>query len=263
MGRAKTSVVVLSDIHAGSRYSVCPPTVKLDDGGIYKASSLQVKLYNKWKRFWDRVFSLTYKPIVILNGDILEGRPSRHSFNEISLNLADQVKIAKDLFEPIRNRFGNLYIVRGTSAHAGSEAESEERLGMLLGATAVNKQFSRYCLELCVGKYMINAMHHIGTTSRTYRETAALMAEAAEIISQKSLWKKRIPDIIIRSHRHSYIELRMPTRSKIIIAFTTPGWQVATNYVYRHSSRVRVPQIGGVVLNFSDSVDVIPFVETI
>jgi len=48
------NLVVVSDTHCGCRLGLCPPGgVFMDEGGMYKPSKLQRKIWKMWREFWD------------------------------------------------------------------------------------------------------------------------------------------------------------------------------------------------------------------
>jgi hypothetical protein len=48
-------IAVVSDTHCGCRLGLAPPTTRLDDGGEYRASEFQLKLYDLWNEYWRSV----------------------------------------------------------------------------------------------------------------------------------------------------------------------------------------------------------------
>ena len=94
---------MVSDNHAGCRLALCPPEVKLDDGGIYTQSTLQKKLWTLWNQFWDEFVPEATKGepyAVVHNGDALDG-VHHNSTTQITHNLTDQKRIAVALLKPI------------------------------------------------------------------------------------------------------------------------------------------------------------------
>ncbi|MBU2177537.1 MAG: hypothetical protein KJ556_20795, partial [Gammaproteobacteria bacterium] len=69
--------VHFGDTHIGSTTALCPPIVRLDDGGEYRASREQRWFWDCWLRFWDDVSVLKRKyrarVVAIDGGDQREG----------------------------------------------------------------------------------------------------------------------------------------------------------------------------------------------
>jgi hypothetical protein len=247
------NVVFFGDTHCGCRFGLCPPNgVQLDGGGFYHPSNLQKKMWGMWLKAWDWVYDATRgEPfVVVFCGDAVDGKGVRGATHQFTHNLTDQVNVAYDIMAPIVEAAnGHFYFVRGTEAHGGPSCESEEALARRLGAIPNrDKECARYELWLEIGrgkkKALINVMHHIGTTSRTAYETSAVMAEMSEAFTESGRWHERVPDIIVRAHRHRNIAIRIPTVNGYGIAFTTPAWQLKTPFAYRVQSRMSAPQIG-------------------
>ena len=70
-----------------------------------------------------------------------------------------------------------------------------------------------------------------------------------ELNNECSRWGVEPPDVIVRSHRHRHIEVRMPATRDTQIAVVTPGWQDKTSFAWKVAgARISMPQFGGVVI---------------
>jgi hypothetical protein len=212
-----------------------------------------------WEEFWgDWVPEATHKEpyAVAINGDLIDGR-HHNSTTQWSQNLADQCRHAQMIVEGIKRqrRFdGHLYIIRGTEAHCGPEGNDEERMAADIKAIPDKAgMHSRYELWIKVGQGLVHCAHHIGITGRSHYESSAVMAELAEAYAEAGRWRNRPPDVVVRSHRHRQIEIRVPTSLGYGISFTTPGWQLKTPFVYRiPGGRQAQPQFGGSLIRQGD-----------
>jgi hypothetical protein len=111
-----------------------------------------------------------------------------------------------------------------------------------------------YELWVRVGKGLIHCLHHIGTTGSTHYESTAILKELAESYTEAGRWRNQPPDVVVRSHRHRHIEVRIPTSLGYGIAFCTAGWQLNTPFAYRiPGARITTPQIGGSLIRQGDS----------
>ena len=261
------NLIVVSDPHCGCKHGLCPAKgVTLDDGGRYKPGRLQKRVWNRcWVPFWrDWVPEATRgEPFAVLvNGDMIDGT-HHNSVTQISNNLADQAHVATTIFEDIVNKCADtgdpahpkhFYMIRGTEAHVGASGQEEERLARILGAVPdEDGRHARYELWIKVGKAMIHALHHIGTTGSAQYESSALMSELAAEYAEAGRNRNTPPDVVVRSHRHRNIEVRVPSHLGYGIVFTTPGWQLKTPFVYRlPGGRVTSPQIGGSIIRQGD-----------
>lgn len=250
------NLAVISDQHAGSRSGLCPPRVKLDEGGYYTPSVLQKKVYKLWLEYWnDWIPKVTHgEPFVVVNnGDALDNR--HHKVTDIIPNLADQEEIAYRLLAPVVDLCeGRYFHIRGTEAHSGPAAEDEERLAKRLGAIPdENGRYSRDELWIQVGDGLCHIMHHIGTAGSTAYESSALMRELAEEYVEAGKHREEPPDVVIRSHRHRCCKIEIPTSDGLGISITTPGWQGKTPNVFRIAgARLATPHFGGILVRQGD-----------
>jgi len=259
-------VVVISDLHAGCQFGLCPPDgITLDGGGHYEPSDLQKKVWQWWLLFWNEwVPNMTRgEPFGLeINGDMIDGR-HHNATTQVSQNIADQKNIAQEILEPIVDRVADngggkaLFVVRGTEAHVGQAGENEEMLAESLGAQPdATGNYSRHDMFLRLKSddgCLIHFNHHIGTTGRTHYETSALMAELGEALAEAGRWGEQAPDVIVRSHRHRHIKIEAPAQRGMCIGEVTPGWQLKTPLVYRiPGGRNSTPQFGGILIRHGD-----------
>ena len=260
--------VVISDLHFGCSFALCPPSITLDTGGKYYASKFQKVLWHWWEEFWDEWLpeQIGKDPFcLVINGDIIEG--THHKIvTPISHNLSDQLLIAEEVLAPKVQRAEKLFVIRGTETHGGSSGQEEEKLAKALGAQKTdNDSYSFYELLLGIGNKIIHFSHHISTTAAVGLESGALMREIAEALAEAHRWGKKTPSVFVRSHRHRSVEVRIPYKDGFIIGFVTPAWQLKTPYVYKViRNKQSLPQIGGSLITVKDGVvDTRHFVKSI
>jgi hypothetical protein len=247
------NVVVISDTHFGCRLGLCPPEgCSLDDGGDYHPSVEQKVVWGWWKEFWDSWVPMVTKkePFVLVhNGDVIEG-VHHGATSQISHNIKDQRNLAVQVMEKVVNRAERYYSVRGTPAHVGQSSTEEEQVAEELGAAPDKSgKHSRYELWLKFGDHLLHFLHHVGTTSSSAHEASAVNAELAAEFVEAARWNEQPPAIIIRSHRHRCIEVRVPTQAGYATAVVTPAWQLKTSFSWKVAgARLAPPQIGGVVI---------------
>jgi len=252
------NLVVISDTHCGCKMALCPPKITLDTGGTYEASAFQAEVLKCWNEFWDDwVPKVTRgEPFdVVLNGDAMDGR-HHGSSTPITNNLADQQNVAYEILAPIADRANDFYFIRGTRAHTGESAENEERLAEALMAVRHPATGRRSSYELYYklgGKCLVHLSHHIGVTSSQAYASTAPTKELTEFFADSAMWRKQPPDVIVRSHRHRHIEIKVPTGNTYGIVFVTAGWQLKTPFVFMMpGGRTTQPQIGGSLIRQGD-----------
>ena len=198
------NAIVISDTHFGCQNALMHPDGgELDGGSVVKPSALQVKLWNHWQLFWGEWVPMATKKepfVLILNGDTTDGR-HHGATSQWSQNLNDQRRHALKVLRPLvqNPNCAALYVVRGTEAHVGPGAENEETLAEELGAVKdPSGNFSRCELWLRLGKGLIHAMHHIGTSGSSAYESTAIMKELAESYAEAGRWERESPNVIAR-----------------------------------------------------------------
>lgn len=251
--RPTNNLVVVSDTHCGCALGLYRESPKLDDGGGYAASALQRKMLGFWDEFWESFVpeATRGEPFTVVhNGDAINGKP-HGGITNITDNLTIQRRIAETLLRPIVQKCeGRYYHIRGTEAHVGKSAQDEEELARTLGARPNDDgQHARYDLWKLVGPSLVHLLHHIGTTGSAAYEATAVHKELTESFVEAGRWGKRPPDVIVRSHRHRAIEIKISTSRGNGIAAVTPGWQGKTPFVWKiPGARLSEPQFGGIVV---------------
>lgn len=264
------NIIAVSDLHCGCKLGLCPNRtiefkrdeededgVTLEEGGYYKPSKIQRKVWGWWEEFWgDWVPKVTHgEPYaIVINGDAVEGVHHRAT-TPVSHHLEDQADIAYEVLKPLVELCeGRFYMIRGTPAHVGEQGIEEERLAKRLGAIRnAQGQRSRYELWKRCGEGLVHFNHHIGTTASAQHETSAINAELATAFVEAGRWGNEPPDVIVRSHRHRCAEVRIPSRKGYAVAFVTAAWQLKTPYLYKVAGgRQTMPQIGGSIIRQGD-----------
>lgn len=256
------NAVVISDLHCGCRLGLVPwgtRKIALDDGGSYEPSRFQRWVADRWHEFHTEFVPHITKGedyVVIVNGDALDGN-HHDSTTQISHNPVDQHRIAMMCLEPIvtAKRCVGYYHIRGTEAHSGKSGHLEESLAKSLGAKHnADGQHARYDLWLNVGnKCLVHILHHIGTSGSQAYEATAVHKELVEEYAEAGRWGDKPPQMIVRSHRHRFIETSIPTQHGKAHAIVTPAWQGKTPFAHRAAGcRLSEPQFGGIVIRQGD-----------
>jgi len=248
------AIITVSDLHVGSTAGLCPSAVEVKDSGTYQPNKYQRSLYKFWRHFW-RVYvpeatAGAEKRILVFNGDILDGI-HHQTVNILSNSWAVQERAAIQLLRELPDlcpvKIDEIYVVKGTEVHVGPDGESEERIAQAIGATPNELgEYAAYQWWLDVDGVQFQFAHHIGVTSSAAYESSAPMREMVAGLVEASQWKQPMPDVIVRSHRHRFIPVSIPSSRGRIHSIITPAWQLRTPHVER-IDRMRMPHIGGVV----------------
>lgn len=263
-------IAVTSDQHCGSAIALCPPEIRLDDGGIYKASPVQQWLYNEgWVAYWDWVARLRdeHKASLLceFNGDMVDG--SHHNTTQIiSGNPTAQAAVVDAVMSvPLSLGPDGLAFVRGTEAHVGKSAAHEERIARGLekdGRPVYEDQStgtaSHWHLRLEVQGVRIDFKHHGRMGQRPWTTPNVVLNFAAEIFHNHARDGVPHPHIAVRSHYHRYVDSGTFHPTRVI---QTPAFQVATAYTYRIAVE-NLADVGGVAVLIRDGkYEILDFIQ--
>ena len=246
------AVIIVSDLHIGSHSGLCPVEgIHLDGGGSYEPSKHQAEVWSCWRHFWDSwvpaITKLATVTAVVINGDTIDG--NHHEVVDIISNVQNQEAAAYDILKPIRERYPNFYLVRGTEAHDKKSGQSSEAIAKRLEAVRnlETGDYSFYQVTLKLDDVPIQCAHHIGTTTSTAYETSAPMRELTAGFVEAGQWGQEMPRIMVRSHRHRFSIISIPCTTGLTELVCTPGWQLRTPNLEKND-RMRYPHLGGIVI---------------
>ncbi|RPI91987.1 MAG: hypothetical protein EHM39_14035 [Chloroflexi bacterium] len=254
------AIVCISDLHIGSVAGLCPPSgIQVVDGATYKPNKFQLTLWKFWRNFWGefvpRHTAGAESVTLVINGDLIDG--VHHQTTAVASNSWQKQEFAAiDVLThiPTPVTFARRFVVRGTEAHAGQGAESEERISAAMGVEKNEiREYTTWQLWLEVSGVVFQFAHHIGVTSSVAYESSAPMREMVTGLVEAAQWGRKLPQVFVRSHRHRFILVPIPTAEGRIQSVITPGWQLRTPFTER-IDRMRMPHIGGCVFRVEDGV---------
>jgi hypothetical protein len=241
-------VVVFSDTHINSTVGLCPPSVKLDDAGVYKSSKAQRWLWSNWLDFWKDVAAekkrLGYPVVSVANGDIADD--NAHSNTQlITSNLADIIKLAHAALQPCLSVTDHFFATRGTEAHVGASASMDELVAESMGAHGDGNTSSWWWLRGKFGGVTFDMAHHPGTGSASpHLRHGPAGRVAARIIHDYADMRELPPQIGIRSHNHTFSDSGESYACRV---FITMPWQLTTAFGHRVGYSGRLSPIGGLI----------------
>lgn len=252
------NIIVISDTHVGCQLAIMPPEFQLDSGVFVRQSKMQEKIWAMWNHFWNEWIPMVTKGeqyYVVHNGDAIDG-VHHNSVTQITHNIKDQIGMAFEVLNPIieNKKCAGYYHIRGTEAHVGKSAQSEEGLAKALGAIpdAIGNH-ARWDMWMSIQKHLIHFTHHIGTTQSANYESTAVWKEMVEAYTESGRWLQEPPDMVVRSHRHRQFEIKTATKKGYGISIVTPAWQLKTPFVYKLGmGRSSQPQMGGYLIRVGD-----------
>lgn len=267
-------LAITSDWHAGSTVALCPPSITLDDGGIYHASKPQSWLWQGWRSYWERVAAvrddLGAALFMVGNGDAVDG--NHHGTTQIlSGNAAAQAAVVDALLKvPLALKPDRIVMIRGTEAHVGHSASSEERIarglrkdGWPVIGDDVTGTASLWHWKAEVQGIRLDLAHHGRVGTRPWTKPNVVANLAAEIFynhAKEDLRLHRLPTaphLAVRSHMHQFVDTHDQHPVRVI---QMPAWQLATSFIHRIAPGA-VADVGGIIVTIQDgAMDVEPVI---
>ena len=239
-------ILVLGDVHIGSRWAPWPEDYVLAKGHRAGLSAGQVYLNECWGHML--ADAKRRRPdIILLNGDIMDGGMVKN-IDVVSPRNDDQIGGAEAMLAPlVKLARKKVFATWGTGYHTGRGGENESTL---CREVLHIEYLPELYLDTPAG--IIHATHHVSTTSQPMYEATGLLK--ALLIKQLELLRAygagRMPDVrcVIRSHRHRFMAIEPEDKR---LAITTAPWMLKTEYNYKRSPDSE-PEIGYLWLNATD-----------
>jgi len=249
--------LVVSDLHGGSIYGMQPPNFLTYQRIPVNSNPGQEYLWECWLDFSKR--AKRFDPeFVIVNGDCVDGPQKKNHGSEISLpDPKDQALAAIETLKVLKrsvSRHAKWYFTQGTPYHVGHFGDAEEGIAEALGGQTYPSVGTgwrcREILWLNVGGVVIEAAHHISTSTGFYRLTSLDREMQWSAITAKDT-SKGVPkvDLVVRSHVHSFSAGEHASKQGV----TTPCWQLQTRFMRKNSTTRMLPDIGGIFLDIDPS----------
>ena len=250
-------LVIVSDLHVGSKLGLMPPTVELDDGNVIGQNKLQKDAWDFWTGvFWPEVAKRSKKreTNVVVNGDGIDG--NHHGTNQIwSNDPIEQANVAGEVLAPISAKY-KTYLTRGTPAHVLASAASDEQIAKEIGAAkpvADRKVRSSYHLKLTHCGALFDIAHHGPSAgNRIWTYGNALRGYARTIVLDALIRQQRPADCIIRSHVHHKVWETVRDYGHRCEAIITPAWQWKTEFAHKVVTHEDIADVGGVIISIDD-----------
>lgn len=239
-------LVIVSDIHQGSIYSVMPDEFELNTGQIVRpANPLQNWLGEKWKEVWRQVdeYCGSDERAVVINGDVTEG--NHHGTKDLwAVDEQDHADAAIDMLRPIVERSSVAMFTEGTECHTKKwEHYVAEKLGGVRDPNTGYAAWQR--ADITVHGMRCIMAHHISTTSREYLRASRLsIAHGNEIIA--AVKAGEVPPMVYGAAHCHIFDVYCNDRQT---TFTTPSWQGLTRYGRKVVPSARL-EVGAVVLDW-------------
>lgn len=250
------SLVITSDHHCGSEYSIVPALdkIQISDERFVAPNKMQEELIGNWAEFWGWVDTETGGTFdYMINGDQIDGGHHK-SYARMTDSTTYQRKMGYDLVRPIKYR--KLYMTYGTPAHDGIDGNNVVGLANALKAelTPDGKNRINHSRKFRFPNNALVDVKHHGRISKPSNKPNLLYGEWVDCCVSRALLGLPIPDMVVRSHGHEFKSCGTPAKLVRDVSIMLPGWQYLTPWAQAQplSARNAVVNIGGVILQVID-----------
>jgi hypothetical protein len=248
-------IAAVSDVHAGSAVALCPPVVRLDDGGTYGASPAQSWLWQGWNDFWKEADATRQQEDAefygVFNGDLVDGQV-KNSTQILSANPnAQAAVVTAAIAVPLALDPDRIIIVRGTEAHVGNSASAEERIAdglrrdkrpIISDPDTGTASWWHWRAE--IQGVRLDVTHHGRTGMREHTRGSAAVLHAHDILLSHVKAGHPYPHLCLRAHHHKFNDSHDSCPVRVV---TTGAWQLATGFVKKVAAD-SLSDIGGVII---------------
>jgi hypothetical protein len=244
------TLLVISDSHCNSTVGLSKPTVGLDDGDKVSANVARRWLFWTFNDILDKVKQKQRGDLyTLLNGDVIETDAKDRSLQLISKNQEEAISYGVEVFEPLMQISKGVYVVRGTEAHAGKQAQAEEAFAKNFDNVIRDSETgnaSRWYLPLEIDGVRMDIAHHPrgAGSGRPMNKMGGIMRIASDALFDYANDGEVPPHLVIRSHLHGYKDSYDAFRTRAII---TPAMSLLTAYTYRIGINMSNP-VGAILI---------------
>ena len=228
-------LVVISDLHTGSKFGPAPEDWKFNDGTIAPIREAQKFLYGK---YLECVEEFGKPDILVVNGDVTDGiqhlSQGRETWTTEGL---EQVRLGEHLVNLWNCK--EIYFTKGSNYHVDFQGLPVEQV---VAQRTKAKLFGQY-IDLTVEGSRCNFSHEIpvSMTSWQYRTTPL----AVQLVLDRLQNADASSNLIVRSHAHYFAFVGFSDQLGIV----TPGFQGQTPYVAKKFPTMK-PKCGVVSIEF-------------
>jgi len=226
-------ILVVGDMHVGSKVSLMPDEVQLESGNVVKSNSIQKLIFEKWL---EMVSSVGNVDAAIVLGDSIDGPDIKgKGVGMWTTDLHQQVRTASTLLDMIDTK---KYVgVQGSNYHVGDNMSADGAVLFELGGVFGDE------LSIVAGDSRIHVSHSVGVSSAgsSYRPTPIAREMMLAAINKEEYGGF---NLILRGHAHYYVRVSFASTTGLIC----PCWKGRDSFVARRTLAF-MPHLGYVVLN--------------
>lgn len=254
-------VVWISDLHINSKMALRYPEMVMDDGDTSIASPRQMALWEAWLNCWETVKKRAKgRPVVVIfGGEIADKDAKNRSYQYITKNGADILKLAFLTIQPALEVGIKFIVLRGTEAHTGKSSNLDEIIATEMSAkhdVVRNVQtgtFSWYYFKGVIGGRIFDLAHHVNMGGLPWTERNAANALSARLTMTYAEAGEKLPDFAMRGHVHRVADSSINYHIRSLIA---PAWSLDTSFLHRIGQGAKQLEIGAILVDpLSKEVD--------
>lgn len=253
---------LISDLQVGAQQAIFPPKFRNSYGGTYTLNRGQKKLWRYMLKYIEEL-NVNKVSVLVVLGDICGGQ---NWIERGAYMMMTEMEIQTDacafLLAEICKRVPSIkqvLLFRGTPYHGIKDTIMENYVATkLITKHGVNARYlGEFCyIQLKYGKYKrMLWLAHPTTGATVYPETV-LGRDIGQFLQAFAMGKLPRVDMVIRAHRHEYMELHKSTMRYMIL----PCWQFFVPYdkAIKWYSKWQ-PDIGGAILLADDKCRLRPW----
>jgi len=219
----KRTVIIVSDLHVGSRWAIFPPGFQLSTGETYQLNEGQQYLYESWCHMQDnlpRRFDA-----LIINGEHTHGQnPKEDARDLIEQDPEWQARAAVELLQPLTKRARVTLVTQGSRYHTSPGGRADEACAHLLKAYPAPDGHYAWTWALWnIDGILLDVAHR---QSVTIRYGGMPLEREQQFDRMSADIKGGSADIIIRAHTHTYKFLNIDGE----LSVSTPAWTLQDRY---------------------------------
>jgi hypothetical protein len=229
-------LLIVSDPHCNSTVGLAKPTLQLDDGDQVHASIARRWLFHTFEDILKKAEEKKRGELYgLINGDAVELAAKHPSLQVISKNQEEARRMAEEVFEPMFAMCKGVFVTRGTRAHVGLSAQTEEAFARNFTNTIPNPDTDNHSWEWLPLEFdgvRMDICHHpqAGAGGRPMNKQAGVNRIASDTLFSYANKRKAPPHLVIRSHLHAY---RDSYDAFVTRAIITPAMSLLTEHTYR------------------------------
>ena len=243
----KVYALFTGDFHVGGFRSIFPPRFEVtvgptdQDRQVWPLTIAQQYLYSCYQ---DMLSKLPNEIALFLMGDLIQGHRDPWATKLCALDMQDQRLAAAELLKPLVKKAKRTYICTGTKYHQTDYSDLEACIARDLGAKYAHVH------NVKILNKVINALH--GHSSVQDYPSTPLERELADSIIKAKLGQAPDADIIVRGHIHPDSFSPLVRYGKI--AFFTPCWQIADDFITTRKARYyrSIPIFGAILAEITE-----------